>query len=308
MYGDDDLIKIHKPRAVQVAYIVLGCFGLILLRLWYLQIFQGDIYHRFSIQNSLRKEVNRAPRGMVYSRNNILMVNNVPRLDAVLTRQFLQNKKETIAKLAGILKVSEASIYKTIKKHSFEAKYRPIVIKKNLSFEEVAKIETENAFLPGISVEKSIDRDYIDEEVGAHVLGYISEISQSQLPKYKKRDKYEYKLGDFIGQFGLEERMDKVLRGENGFEFVEVDALGRKRKYVNTDNIFKGVPDLGVVPGMNMQLTLDRDMQEVAYNALAGNSGSVVALDVNSGEVLTMVSTPAFNPSRFSSGDRKSVV
>ena len=76
MYGDDELIKVHKSRGIQIAYIVLGCFGIILLRLWYLQIFQGDVYHRFSIQNRLRKEINRAPRGMIYSRNNILMVDN----------------------------------------------------------------------------------------------------------------------------------------------------------------------------------------------------------------------------------------
>lgn len=302
MYGDDELIKVHKSRGIQIAYIVLGCFGIILLRLWYLQIFQGDVYHRFSIQNRLRKEINRAPRGMIYSRNNILMVDNTPRLDAVLTRQFLLNKNETIERLSKILNIEVEEINKIINKYSFQAKYRPIIIKKNISFEEVAKIETENAFLPGVSVETFISRDYIDKNIGAHVLGYISEISQSQLPKYKNRDKYDYKLGDFIGQFGLEERMDKTLRGENGFDFVEVDALGRKRKYVNTDNIFKGIPDLGVEPGKNLQLTLDRDMQEVAYNALGEQSGSVVALDVSNGEVLTMISTPAFDPSRFSRG------
>ena len=124
-------------------------------------------------------------------------------------------------------------IEKIIKKNSFQARYRPIIIKKNIDLEEVAKIETENASLPGVSVETFISREYIDKEVGAHALGYISEISQAQLPKYQKRDKVEYKLGDFIGQFGIEEIMDKTLRGINGHEFVEVDALGRKKKYIN---------------------------------------------------------------------------
>lgn len=302
MFGDEELIKLHKSRSFTVGYIVLGCFGIILLRLWYLQIYKGDVYHKFSIQNRLRKEVIMAPRGMIYSRNNVLMVDNAPRFDATLTRQFLRNKKETIPKLAEILGMSEESIHKIIKKYSFQAKYRPITIKKNINFEEIAKIETENANLPGISVEKFISRKYMDQDIGAHVLGYISEISQSQLPRYRKRDKLDYKLGDFIGQFGLEERMDRTLRGENGFEFVEVDALGRKRKYINTDNIFKGIPDLPSVPGRNIQLTLDRDMQEIAYEALGESSGSVVAVDVNSGEILTMISTPAFDPSKFSLG------
>lgn len=302
MFGDEELIKLHRSRATQVVNIIIICFLAVFVRLWYLQIYKGKLYHSYSIQNRLRKEVLRAPRGMIYSRNQSLLVDNTPRLDAVLTRQFLSNKKETISRLAGILKMDVKTVNKRIKKYSFQAKYRPIIIKKNISLKEVARIETENAFLPGVSVESFISREYVDEEVGAHLLGYISEISQSQLPKFKKRDRIDYKLGDFIGQFGIEERMDKTLRGANGYEFVEVDALGRKKKYINTDNLFKGIENKNTEPGNNLELTIDRDMQKIAYKALDGRSGSVVAIDVNSGELLTMISTPAFDPSQFSKG------
>ena len=302
MFGDEQLIKIHKSRATQVANIIIFCFVLVFIRLWYLQVYKGELYHKFSIQNRLRKEVVRAPRGMLYSRNNVLLVDNIPRFDAVLTRQFLQNNDKTLKRLSEILDMDLKTIKKIIKKNSFQAKYRPIIIKKNISLKEVAKIETENASLPGISVETFISREYVDKEIGAHVLGYISEISQEKLSKYRKRDNINYKLGDFIGQFGVEERMDKVLRGENGFEFVEVDALGRKKKYINTDNLFKGIEDQKPTPGKNIKLTIDRDMQKVAYEALEGKSGSVVALDVHSGQILSMISTPAFDPSQFSRG------
>ena len=166
------------------------------------------------------------------------------------------------------------------------------------------KLKLKNASLPGISVEKFISREYVDKEIGAHALGYVSEISQTQLPKYRKRDKIHYRLGDFIGQFGIEEIMDKTLRGENGYEFVEVDALGRKKKYINTDNLFKGVDVESPTPGKNIKLTIDRDMQNIAYEALTAKnrSGSVVAIDIKTGEILTMVSTPAFDPSQFSRG------
>mgnify|MGYP001421114861 CR=1 FL=1 len=302
MFGDEQLIKIHKSRGAQVANIIIGCFVVVLIRLWYLQIYKGELYHQFSIQNRLREETIWAPRGMMYSRNDELLVDNIPRFDAVVTRQFLHDKKKTLKRLSEILDMDIEDIKKVIKKNSFQAKYRPIIIKKNINLEEVAKIETENASLPGVSVETFISREYIDKEVGAHALGYISEITQSQLPTFRKRDDIEYKLGDFIGQFGTEQRMDKTLRGENGYEFVEVDALGRKKKYINTDNLFKGIENKTPKPGNNIKLTFDRDMQQVAYEALGDRSGSVVAIDVETGELLTMVSTPAFDPSQFSRG------
>lgn len=302
MFGDEELIKIHRNRATQVANIIIGCFFIVFIRLWYLQVYKGELYHNFSLQNRLRKEVTRAPRGMIFSKNDQLLVDNTPRFDAILRRQYLKNKKETIEKLALILDMDVKSIQKIIRKYSFEAKYRPIIIKKNISQKEVALIETENASLPGISVDTFISRNYLDQDVGAHLLGYISEISQSQLPKYTKRDGIEYKLGDFIGQFGIEEQLDKTLRGVSGFEYVEVDALGRKKKYINTDNLFTGVEGVDARPGNNITLTIDRDMQLAAYKALDGRSGSVVAIDVETGKILTMVSTPSFDPSQFSKG------
>ncbi len=302
MFGEDDLIRIHKARGVQVANIILLCFSVVFIRLWYLQIFKGELYHKFSLQNRLRKEIIRAPRGMIFDRTGELLVDNIPRFDAILTRQFLSDKEKTLNRLSDILSMDTAKIKKIIKKKSFQAKYRPIIIKKNISLKEVARIETENAFLPGVSVDTFISREYVDKEIGAHLLGYISEISQTQLPKYRKRDKIDYKLGDFIGQFGIEEQMDKSIRGKNGFEYVEVDALGRKKKFINTDDLFQGEKNVKPTPGDNLKLTIDRDMQLAGFNALKEKTGSVVAIDIASGQILTMVSTPAFDPSQFSRG------
>ena len=240
MFGDEELIKGHRSRATAVAQIILLCFSIIFLRLWFLQIIKGSQLHEYSVKNRLRREIVRAPRGMVYSRDGKLLVNNTPRFDAVLTRQYLREKEDTLKRLGGILGMSVKSIKKIIKKNSFQAKYRPIIIKKNISREEVAKIEVSIYGLPGVSVETFISREYKDSDVGAHLLGYISEISKDQLPKYSKRDNYDYRLGDFIGQFGLEQQMDKTLRGINGYEYVEVDAFGRKKRYISENNLFKG--------------------------------------------------------------------
>ena len=140
MFGDEELIKLHRKRATQVANIILVCFGIILLRLWYLQVYKGDQYHKFSIQNRLRKEIVRAPRGMIYSANKQLLVDNIPRFDAVLTRQYLKNKDETFNRLAAILNMDVKDIKSIIKKHSSQARYRPIIIKKNISLCNLIKV------------------------------------------------------------------------------------------------------------------------------------------------------------------------
>ena len=133
-------------------------------------------------------------------------------------------------------------------------------------------------------------------------MGYISEISPGQLPRYQKRDNFNYKLGDFIGQAGVEENFDGVLRGLDGSEIVEVDAKGRMRRSLENDalSLYKGIKNKPALPGNNLRLTIDKDMQEAAFKALEGKVGSVVAVDVNSGEILTMVSRPSFYPSNFS--------
>jgi penicillin-binding protein 2 len=302
MFGEEELVKIHKERATLLSYIITAAFGLVLARLWYLQVYKGETLHNYSIQNRLRKEVVWAPRGLIYSRDDQLLVDNVPRFDAILTPQFLMDNEVTLHKLAKIMKIDVSVITNILKKNSNQAKYRPIIVKKNITFDELAQIETQNADLPGISVDTFISREYRDKEIGAHLLGYISEISQIQLPKLRERDHQDYRLGDFIGQFGIEEQLDKYLRGENGHEFVEVDARGRRKRYINTDNLFKGIEDEKPLSGMNVKLTIDRDMQIAAYNALEGKVGGIIALDIETGQVLTMVSRPSFDPSQFSRG------
>src|SRR5690606_6574295 len=159
MFGEEELVKIHKDRATLISYIVTAAFGLVLARLWYLQIYKGETLHNYSIQNRLRKEVVWAPRGLIYSRDDQLLVDNIPRFDAILTPQFLIDREETLAKLAKILSLDPESIDGILKKNSNQARYRPIIIKKNISFEELAQIETMNADLPGVSVDTFISRE-----------------------------------------------------------------------------------------------------------------------------------------------------
>lgn len=304
MFAEEEVIKSHKDRGDILFTIIAICFGVIIIRLWYLQIYQGDMLYQYSIKNRLRKENVSAPRGMIFSRNNQLLVHNIPRFDAVIIPQYFTRKtrKATIKKLGKILSMSEKDIEQILKKYRGQARYRPVRIKKNISKQEVAVIETENEKMPGVKVETFISREYRDKEVGSHLLGYISEISQSQLPKYRKRDNVDYKLGDFIGQAGIEEKFDVQLRGDDGYQFMEVDARGRMKRVLKSNNLFAGIENKAATPGNNIRLTVDRDMQLTAYKSLEEKVGSVVAVDVNSGEILTMVSRPSFDPTQFSRG------
>lgn len=302
MFGEDDIVRSHKGRADLIFNIVLACFLMILVRLWYLQIYKGDEFYKYSIQNRLRKEVVKAPRGMIFSRNNQLLVHNTPRFDAIIVRQYLTNKEQTLLKLSKILNMPIKSIQKILRKNSYQARYRPVIIKKNISRKEVAVIETENSKMPGVSVQTFISREYSDKEIGSHALGYISEISQQQIPTYRERDNYPYRLGDFIGQAGIEKNFDLNLRGTDGYQFMEVDARGRMKRLIKGKNLFAGIENKSAQPGNNIRLTIDRDMQRTAFNSLEGKVGSVVAVDVNTGEILAMVSRPSFDPSEFSRG------
>lgn len=302
MFSEDDVVRGHKARAETLGTLIILFFAIIFARLWYLQIYKGDELYRYSMENRLRKETLLAPRGMMYSRNNELLVHNTPRFDAVITPQFLRGREQVLVKLSQVLEMEVDEIDKILKRNNRQPSYQPVTIKKNISRREVAVIETENSKMPGVSVVTFISREYQDKEIGGHLLGYISEISQQQLPKLRERDNYDYKLGDFIGQAGIEEERDLELRGEDGYEFIEVDALGRRKRYQGENKLFEGIEGKQSVPGNNIRLTIDRDMQKAAYKALDGKVGSVVAMDIKTGEVLTMVSHPSFDPGQFSRG------
>ena len=133
MFGGDDLVKQHKYRIDLIGQIFILCFLIILARLWYLQIYQGDQFYKFSMENSLRKEVIKSPRGLIFSRNNELLIHNIPRFDAIIVPQYLKNKKQTLNRLAKVLDMDIKTVKAILKKNRSQARYRPVTIKKNIS-------------------------------------------------------------------------------------------------------------------------------------------------------------------------------
>ncbi len=280
-------------------FMVLA-FAVLIARLWYLQIYSGDKLYRHSLENSLRKESIQATRGLIFSSDNQVLVQNIPGFDVVIIPQYLKEPKETLKKLSEIVSTPMEEIEKILLKYSTQAKYMSVTIKKDVSTRELSILETEGFKLPGVFVREIANREYTDREIGAHLLGYTSEISEQQLDRLNKKNKntHKLKLGDIIGQQGIEEVLDFDLRGKDGHQIMEVDARGRVRRKI-TEDIVPGVNNKDFERGKNIRLTIDRDLQKVAWAALENKVGSAIAMDVNTGEILAMVSRPSFDPTEF---------
>lgn len=260
----------------------------------YLQIYQGEYYKALADGNRIRIVPSMAPRGTFYDRNGQLLVTNRPGFSVSLLPLTAPISDDVIARLSDLLKVPTDEIKQKIAGHSG---FNPIRIKTDVTPDIVSIIEEQKSQYPGVVIEVTPIRDYILKQEGAHTFGYVSEINDAELEKMKDEG---YKSGDIIGKFGLEKVYDKELRGENGGQQVEVDVsdkpvqiLGRKEP----------------VPGDDLELTIDINLQQAAEKAvdeqltqIGAHAAAAVVMNPQTGEILAMVSRPAFDPNLFAHG------
>ena len=316
MLGQDEQLQEYQDRFRYIYLILITVASIISIRLWYLQAIQGDEFQRISEENRLRKIVQPAPRGMIFDRNHRLMVDNQPTFNVTITPQYFRSatkpeREACIAKLSKLIAMPEAAIQQILERNRRQPSFQPVLIKRNLSQDEVAQIEMEKIDLPGVEVEVGIQRTNVHVDVGSHMLGYVSRISPEELPKLNEQGR-KYQKGDSIGKYGIEQELEDTLRGDDGVEYLEVDALGRK-KAANSDTgerstleLLAGLENRSAEPGKNVVLNVDLDLQLAAVNAFKSQDkiGAVVAIDPANGEVLTSVSWPSFDSSEFSIGIR----
>jgi penicillin-binding protein 2 len=313
MIGQNEQLQAFQDR-FRYLYAILIVVGLILFsRLWYLQIIKGEEFNQFAEENRLKKIKIEAPRGMVFDRNRQILLDNHPTFNVTITPQYfraatLEQRDATIQKLSKILRMNPKSIQEILAKSRRQPSFQAVVIKKNLSMDEVSLIEMEKLSLPGVEVATGIRRTNVNGKIGSHLLGYIAEIDADELPKVNRNQDRPYQQGDSLGKSGLEQQWEKVLRGIDGVEFIEVDAYGRK-KVLNdrtSNHVVTEIPPKPAVPGRNLVLTIDEDLQKTAAEAFIkdGKTGAIVALDPNNGEVLSMLSWPSFDSTEFSVGIR----
>jgi penicillin-binding protein 2 len=276
------------------AAVILVAFGLLGIRLWYLQVDKGSEMRLMSEQNRVRLVRVPAARGVVYDRYGEILVDNRPSFDVVFVPEDARHdRNQVLATLARYLGEEEPALRQDARAGSKRPPYQGIVLRRDLDWAGVVALETHQIDLPGISLQVAPRRYYPHGPLAAHLLGYVGEVSQRELERAADTG---YRSGDLVGKAGLERAFDDALRGESGGEQVEVDALGRRVRVLD---------HVGDVPGHTITLTLDRNLQEVAERALGDSDGAIVALDPRNGEVLVMVSKPAFDPNIFARGIRR---
>jgi penicillin-binding protein 2 len=273
-----------------IIVLILVALTIILARLWYLQVFKGDDLKQRSENNSIRFRNIIPLRGLILDRNRNVVVDNRPSFDVLYMPGRGKNPGRSIEKLKELYKRRSLKFsYDQPFPRKLEP-YLPVKLEKNVSMEKVALIETNALDLPGIYIDVSPIRLYLDGEIIAPIIGYTGEISKEEL---EKGDEDEYISGDILGKQGVEKFLDPYIRGIRGAELVEVNVYGKE---------IKNMGRIDPVSGYNVLLNIDADLQKTAWGALEGRPGAVVALDPRNGSVLTMVSSPSFDPNLFNSG------
>jgi penicillin-binding protein 2 len=279
---------INVPLRVNIAKGICAlCLSLVVLRLWYLQVLKGDYFREKSENNRLSTVYVPAPRGQILDRTGVPLAANRQSINVELIPEDAPNPKETIEKLAAILSVPADELLEKSQNMRKRRRFEPRLLLKDVSRETLAKVAARRYQLPGVIVNVEPTRDYLHGDFAAHVLGYIREITKDQLesPRYAG-----YRLGDIVGQFGLESKWEPLLQGQRGVQKVVVNARGTRIGEFSFD------PE---VSGSTVTLTLDYETQKAADAALGNQRGAIVALDPRTGEVLALSSAPRFDPNMF---------
>ncbi len=275
-------------RRIRVfALFVVLTFAFLTHRLWVLQVLQGKHYTTMSEHNRIRLERIPAIRGMVFDRSNRLLINSRPSFDIRYLPDEGEEPETALRRLADVVDGDAQNFLAAVGRAGGS---EGVTLLRDVDWPSVVAVETRRLDLPGVSVSVRARRSYLTDEMTAHLLGYLGEVNAGQLQQLRKRG---YRQGDEIGQSGLEKRWEWQLAGRSGVEKVEVNATGRKVRMIDR---------LNATPGHDIELTLDMKVQRVAYDALRDKEGAIVVLEVDTGAVVAMVSSPAFDPNWFARG------
>ncbi|MBF0387099.1 MAG: penicillin-binding protein 2 [Candidatus Omnitrophica bacterium] len=278
-----------------IRHSILVLFLLILGNLFYLQVIRGGYYAHLGLSNSIRVVPFEGARGRILDRNGKLLAQNTKAYHAVVVPQDIRDKRALFAFMADVLGVETAVVEKRFLKNKL-TKFAPVTLADNLKRSQVIMIE-ENAFrFPGLMVLEKFSRHYPSGDSAAHLVGYVGKADPFKMNRITE---YGFSAEDVVGYSGVEEYYDAVLRGQPGGRQIEVNSRGQQTQLLSVRE---------PVDGTSLTLTVDRDIQRSAQEALSGRRGAVVVMVPASGEVLAVVSSPSFNPNAFiSKEDREPV-
>ena len=276
-----------QSRLLFIKIGLLMILVLLGLRLWQLQIRDGLHYQELARDNRTRSIVLEPARGLLYDRNGLLLANNIPSFQLYVSLEDVPDRNHLITQLPKFVEIEEEVLAGKLAKKGRRGRVK---IKGNVTLKEAALVESHRLDLPGVLIQPEYQRHYPLGTYASHVIGYVGEISETQLkdPEYA-----DLQAGRIIGQFGVERTFDEDLLGEPGEEMIEVDALGYPKRSLSVNR---------PIAGDDFYLTLDIHLQQLADDLLGEESGAIVALDPWNGDILALASRPAFNPNDLSGG------
>ena len=278
-----------------IVTVILGLAFLVLVsRLWYLQVLKGDEFAEFSLKNHIRVERIPAPRGRILDRYGKELVVNRTSFDVYVIPKDINDVSYISNSLSQIINLDKDQIDKNIRSAISKRSFKPVLIAKDINRDQLAYIEARRSSLLGVIIEINNLRQYPHGSLGAPFLGYIGKVSEAELKNNPKINN-----NDLVGKTGVEKGWESYLRGDDGYIQRVTDALGRE---VESTLFLKDLQNKKTMPGSDVLLTIDIELQKAAEEALGDQSGAIVAVNVNSGEVLALASKPSFNPADFIKG------
>lgn len=274
--------------------IVLALFSVLLYRFYDLQILNYQDYATQADSNRIQVQPVPPTRGLIFDRTGLLLADNRPSYTLSLVKERVKNLEETLNLITSIVDVSEedrAGFYKGLRQR--RRPYEAVPLRYKLTEEEIARIAVNEYQLEGVEVEAQLVRYYPYGDLFAHTIGYVGRINERELSSFNEEEFRRYSGTHSIGKIGLEKYYEKQLLGEVGTQHVEVNAHGR---------VLRVLERVDPAPGQDLYLYLDLNLQKAAFEALHGNRGAVVAIDVATGGVLALVSAPSYDPNLFVTG------
>ncbi len=281
----------HQRERLLKGILYLSFF-ILFIRFFQLQVLSGSVYKEQSDRNRVRQVSVMANRGLIFDRANRILVDNRPSYSLFIIPYEFEKNPEMVERTYSITGLSHDEIKDRILRAE-SGPFVPVRIVRDMDFETLSKVEENRFHLPGVFYQYEPVRNYPLDVRASHVIGYLSEINETELTFLKGNG---YKKGDMIGKTGVEKRYDSVLRGERGYRYLEVDVNGRE-----VGN-FNGKRDIESVSGNNIRLSLDVDLQKLAEKLLDNQKGAMVVLNPQNGEILSMVSKPDYNLEPFARG------
>lgn len=281
-------------RLEGLRFLALAIFFVLAGRLWYLQVMNSGVYAEQADQNRIRVLPISARRGTIFDRKGRELVTSRAAYNIVVSRKDVKSFDEITELLVANLGIERAWLEKRFTDALFEAKWESVVVKEVATDADVAWVMAHQFEHPELRAEEAPQRVYRHQQLAAHALGYVGEVSPTELKSGQFSKENGYKLGDIIGKAGIERFYNEVLTGKDGARRVVVDSKGR---------IQSEIERVEPVPGRDLYTTLDLDIQlksEQEADLMPSGRGAIVAMDPNNGEILAMVSRPAFDPNIFS--------